>query len=140
MKAKSKKMPTMKKFNLIPLIVSLVLIGVLAYFIKPNKLLTYAKAKFGVKNHILIYEVPKNTDGSKAMKDKLELFLQTRGISGTAYESNEAEYYVTLVPEDTDPKTEMDFGFVEILPEDFYRKMYDAKQVYFTRTLKIIEN
>ncbi|PIR43427.1 hypothetical protein COV24_02705 [candidate division WWE3 bacterium CG10_big_fil_rev_8_21_14_0_10_32_10] len=132
-------MTKQKKVNLIPLIVSLVIIGLLIYFIKPNKFITYAKAKLGRQNNVLIYELPKNNDNSKELKANLNKFLIDRGISGTAYEDSKAEYYVTITPLDVNPNTEKSFGFIEIQPEDFYKKVYNARQVYFTRTLKIIE-
>lgn len=136
MSAKNKNMDQ-KKFNLIPLVVSFVLIGVFVYFLKPNKLSTYARAKFGVKNKVLIYELKKDENYEEAKQELADFFI-ARGISGTAYEDNEKEYYVTVIPHDVDPKTETTFGFVEITPDDFYKTVYNTRQVYFTRTLKVI--
>jgi hypothetical protein len=132
-------MKTPKKLNLIPLIVSLVLIGIVIYFVRPNKLITYARAKLGVKNQILLYELQKDSAEVKAKKEQLSQFLVSRGISGTAYSDKNAEYYVTIVPTSTEPATELGFGFLVITPEEFYKKVYGAKQMYFTRTLKVIE-
>ncbi len=128
-----------KKVNLIPLIISFLLIGIFVYIVKPNKLLTYARSKFGIKNKILIYELNKQSPDYKQKKQKLAQFLIERGISGTAYENKNMEYYVTLIPITVNPKSELNFGFKPISPEEFYKKVYNTKQVYFTRTLKIIE-
>ncbi|NCT55629.1 hypothetical protein GW755_02160 [bacterium] len=126
-----------KKFNLIPLIVAFVLIGIFIYFLKPNKLSTYARAKFGVKNKVLLYELNKDAD-YPTNNSNLGNFFIARGISGTAYEDNQKEYYVTIVPHDVTPNTELDFGFKEITPDEFYKTVYSTKQIYFTRTLKLI--
>jgi len=126
-----------KKFNLIPLIVAFILIGIFIYFLKPNKLSTYARAKFGVKNKVLIYELKKDAE-YPTNRSALADFFVARGISGTAYEDNQKEYYVTIVPHDVTPNTELDFGFMEITPDDFYKTVYNTKQIYFTRTLKVI--
>jgi hypothetical protein len=128
-----------KKLNLIPLIVSLILIGVVIYFVKPNKLITYTRAKVGVKNQVLMYELDKSAENYNQTKDDLSLFLTNRGISGTAYEDKNTEYYVSIVPTSTTPETEMAFGFVAVSPEEFYKKVYGTRQVYFTRTLKVID-
>lgn len=128
-----------KKLNLIPLIVTLVLVGLVIYFVKPNKLVTYTKAKVGVKNQILVYTLDKNDDGVKLQKKDLSNFLVSRGISGTAYEDKDMEYYVTIVPISTNPESEMAFGFKPVTPEEFYKIVYPTRQVYFTRTLKVID-
>jgi|GEM_PF-5029610 len=128
-----------KKLNLIPLIVTLVLVGLVIYFVKPNKLVTYTKAKVGVKNQILVYKLDKNENGFDLKKKELSNFLVSRGISGTAYEDKDVEYYVTIVPISTNPESEMEFGFIPITPEEFYKMVYPTRQVYFTRTLKVID-
>ena len=129
-----------KRLNVISVIVAFVLFGVLVYFVKPTKLLTYARAKFGVSNQIYIYKLNPQDKNYKDNKDKLGSFFKQRGISGTAYSNNEAEYYVTIVPSQVNPKTEINFGFKQVTPEEFYRTVYNTKQAYFTRTLRLIED
>lgn len=129
-----------KKLNVVSVIVAFVLLGIVIYFIKPTKLLTYARAKFGVSTVIYVYEIDLKDEKYKEKRDKLSSFFKQRGISGTAYLSNTHEYYVTLVPSSINPKTEIQFGFKKMSPEEFYKQMYDAKQIYFTRTLRLITN
>ena len=129
-----------KKLNIVSLIIILILIGLIIYFIKPTKLITYARAKFGVKNEILVYEVSKSDPKYKESKEKLGSFLKNRGISGTAYTNGNKEIYVTIVPKSTNPKTEKNFGFKQVTPEEFYKNVYNLNQVYFTRTMRLIEN
>ena len=129
-----------KKINVISLIVVFILLGVIIYFIKPTKLLTYARAKFGVSTSIYVYKIELNDEKYKEKRDKLSAFFRERGISGTAYLSDTHEYYVTLVPSSVNPKTEILFGFKQISPEDFYKEVYNTKQIYFTRTLRLISN
>lgn len=129
-----------KKLNVVSVIVAFVLLGIVIYFIKPTKLLTYAKAKFGVSSVIYVYEINLNDEKYEEKRSKLSTFFRERGISGTAYLSETQEYYVTLVPANVNPKTEILFGFKPISPEEFYKKMYDTKQAYFTRTLRLISN
>ncbi len=128
-----------KKLNIVSLIVILLLIGLVIYFVKPTKLITYARAKFGVKNEILVYELDKKDNKYTETKGKLGTFLKSRGISGTAYTNGDKEMYVTIVPKSTNPKTEKSFGFKEVTPEEFYKNVYNLNQVYFTRTMRLIE-
>lgn len=127
-----------KKLNIVSLIVLLVLIGFLIYFVKPTKLITYSRAKFGVKNEILLYTLNKQDAKYDENKNKFGSFLKSRGISGTAYQDGNKEIYVTIVPKSTNPKTEKSFGFKEVTPEEFYKEVYNLNQVYFTRTLRLI--
>ena len=134
-------MPKQKKqLNIIPVIVTIVLLAIVAFFVKPNKLFIYAKAKYGTQNTILMYQIDKNADNYKTKKSELRKFFQQRGIPGLAYEDKQNEYYVTLVSKDTNPKTEINFGFTELDPAQYYKNMYAARQVYFLRTLKTIED
>lgn len=129
-----------KRLNVISVIVAFVLFGVLVYFVKPTKLLTYSRAKFGVSNQIYIYKLETNEKNYKEDKDKLGSFFKQRGISGTAYYNDQAEYYVTIVPSQVNPKTEVTFGFKPVSPEEFYKTVYNTKQAYFTRTLRLIND
>ncbi|MBP7859844.1 hypothetical protein KA001_02725 [Patescibacteria group bacterium] len=128
-----------KKINLISLFVSFLLIATVIFFLKPNKFVTYVRAKFGISNTVLIYKLDKTESGYVMNKKEFKSFLLTRGISGTAYIDDRFEYYVTVVPKSVNPTTELDYGFKKISPEDFYKSVYNTKQAYFNQTMKVID-
>lgn len=128
-----------KKINLISLFVSFLLIATVIFFLKPNKFITYTRAKFGISNTVLMYKLDKIDSGYVNNKKEFKTFLLARGISGTAYTDERYEYYVTVVPRSVNPNTELEYGFKEISPEDFYKTVYNTKQAYFNQTMKVID-